>query len=435
MISAERPFVLDLDTNVRSFHQIKALCLLALIANHCLSFATVAHEIAIQRLGYAPLLLIMPLFNGHFIAMTGVTYRINLESEIRANRVTGGFWPLADLLIFLIFVDFSKNLWLYGHATHVLQWDFLKTILVMFAACYLISRVHIALNFVFVALASWFYADIHRWLYGFRSETLSVPKGLNFYHLHYALFFGALALYLGFRIVPHLRRSRARLLFVGALVLGLMIAVKLLLQTAPDETDYYLARNWWIDALIGSGDRHTLMPVLTWGLGLPLGFALTHFAIRNPRLIQNLNPFWGLAISALFFIPLWLFTVESTPGIDDGFATWISVGQNKTSFAVEVMRTSSLIFLFFLLFILNRRFRRPAFDRFCMKLSISSFWIYLLATSVPFLLAAQSSDQTSLWITIAMGLAVTLPMAYLLSELVYFVSRKRLRFILRKTAS
>ena len=119
----------DARLNVRSFHQMKTLCLVALIVSHCLSFAAMTLQRPVSELKFAAGVSFLTTLNGLFIFMTGVTLRLSLADRIKGDHLRAGSWVgTTDMLFLLLVIETLKNNVLYGVA-HALEWDFLKTIL------------------------------------------------------------------------------------------------------------------------------------------------------------------------------------------------------------------------------------------------------------------------------------------------------------------
>jgi hypothetical protein len=427
----------DLQLNLRSFHQTKTLCLLALIFNHCLSFSAQQSAQSLSSLSFAPGFLLLALLNGLFVTMTGVTYRITLDDQIQGHRLRGGLQSAVDLLLILIGIDFLKNLWVYDGRSPLLEWDFLKTILVSFLICYILSRIHIYLCFLFAGLVSWFYLDIRNFLFRFAwipTRDWQPPAGFSAYHYANGGVVTLLALYLTFKIWRPALPIRLKVLLSAGLAWLWLMILDSLAQASPAFFEIQLGHDWWLDGLVGGPGYRTLMPTLVWGLGLPAGFAFAHFFKRHPEIVEKLNAAWVMAAAACVFIPLWWFMNYTTPLLQSGATNlWALAGENETSFWVEVMHAAALILVFSAFYLFNRYKKIEWFDDLCVKFSVASFWIYLLATSVPPLLIEKVHGLTdSLWTTTMTAFYVTMALSWVLAEALFLLSQKQLRLTLAR---
>ena len=422
----------ELQLNLRSFHQTKSLCLLALIFNHCLSFSAYQSGQALSDFHFSPGLLLLALLNGLFITMTGVTYRMTLDDRIRGHRLRGGLQGAVDLLLLLIGIDFLKNLWVYDGQSLFLEWDFLKTILVSFLICYALSRIHIYLCFLFTGVVSWFYLDLRNLLSHLAwvpAHDWVPPSGFSAYHYANGAVATLLSLYLALKLGRSSAPMRLKILLGAGLTCIWLAILDSIAQTAPSFYQFQVGHNWWLNGLIGSPGYRTLMPVFVWGLGLPVGFATAHVFTRHPEIAEKLNAAWVALSAACVFITLWWFMNYTTPLLQSGAtALWAVAGENETSFWVEVMRASALILIFSTFYLFNRHKKFEWFDDLCVKFSMASFWIYLLATSIPPLLIKHAQGLVdSTWALTMTTFYVTIALSWALAEALFLISQKQLR--------
>lgn len=385
---------------VRSYQQVRALCLLALIIVHAFSFSTAIVGVNLMNISYLPILFVPLALNGAFVFIAGITLRLSLSPENpSSDQIRTPLKPLLTTFGVLVFFEGLKNFFLYDSAYGFFVWDFLKTIFVCIVICILASRVHVYLNLFFAFLISWFFNDIFQFL----QKCLWAPEkgwpnldGLNIATL---IYFGVAYGILGFLILSLARSKRPRLIRSIGIAFWLFWAFQFARDYPFDMSleQFIYFRNWPIYILIGDPAHHTLFPLLATGPGFFIGFAGTHFLLKNKMELQTFSApliLLGVTLAWVTLVYLLLFRHMDVLLSAVNTATWSSFQTDDiTTFAGEVMKTLTFVFFFVVFYISTARTQLGATA--IAKFGAASFWIYIVATTLTPLLARTFSRWTS----------------------------------------
>ena len=244
------------DAHQRAFHFVRALCLIALIIVHALSFNNrVLMQTSISSIPGGILFHSLGAMNSLFVFLAGVTFRLQLNPFVTGYRLRPGvFATTARMLFMLLCIDLLKNHLVYNTAAVILSWDFLHTLLLSWCAIWALSRIDIRLNLVAAAAISWFHADLRNYfLRGAWTWAEGWPP-LDRWNLFHTYSLVAVALSAVILLVLLWRQPWPRpLRFVLTAALSVIVVsfVKSISYFEPGTFDYEMARNWWRYGLVG----------------------------------------------------------------------------------------------------------------------------------------------------------------------------------------
>lgn len=424
----------DDQINARSLHMVRAICLVALIFIHCFSYSTLFFKAPLSQMNFVTVLIVLATLNSIFIFIAGVTFRLTMGGSIEGDRLKGGTSrKIFETLLFLLAIDTTKNVFMEGGVAAIFNWDFLKTIIVAFALCYFLSRINIYLNLLVVFLISWNYSPIKNFLQDFYFRPEEVPA-FNAFHIQLIFISFALAIYFSYRVWSFSIKLPAR--FAGLLVINslLLFCVHQITQMQTDLVQYTHARNWWLVGTIGDARHVTLMTLLAWGPSLLLGFGGTHLILSWQKKLRPLKAWSVASISAIAYAASMVYCALYLEDFyPKAFATWHYVGQNETSFTAELVKACVFLTLFASLVVLNSRRQKKWLDELALKMSLASFWVYILVTTwSPYASALSIQLFGNLMMGVIGGFVSTMVLGFLIAEFVYFMSRKQIRLKLRR---
>lgn len=426
-----------------TLNQVRMLCLFALIFIHALSFSTSTMDFPIRELtGLIPIYFLSGL-NALFILLTGITFRLILDSKIQKSRLhQGTFLEILNPLTALLMIETLKDILLDQRLAALLNWNFLKTLWLGWILIYLLSRLNIYLNILAAGAMTWFFPYIKQWVLSFENVG-----GFNESQVYtWSQAHSNLWLYgLGFAFVaawqihksslnPFLKKSGWY--GIGFLILAFAVAIT---RFVPDQAGYSLAMNWWLWGLVGDSNYYTIMPLLVWGPSYLIGFGGAHFVLKNATLLKKIPPtlffLTALVLSAVLFKFLildhleWLFSLLTN-------ATWNEFSNAETNLGFETFKVAmfATVYLFFL--IINKSFEVAPLADMARKWGQASFWIYIAATSWSRLSAEWAYSWTpSLPLVVTISFLSTLGLSYLIVQGLDFFGRKRIFFTLKKTSA
>lgn len=416
------------------------ICLLALIAVHALSFNNRAKGDGLfSSVSGAQIFLFLGAMNSLFVFLAGVTLRIQLQPAIRNSRLTRGtFRPVAETLFVLLCIDLLKNHLLYRSPSIILEWDFLRTLSLSWILIYILSRIHIGLNLLVAGAVSWWNPQLRQWLLQFEWSKDQGWPPLNLWNAYHSISIAAvLALAIGLIGIVWTKTwpRAARLLVTTLIFLFAASLVRKVAQFEPRLWDYQDARNWWIYGLVGDRLHSTLMPLFAWGPSAWIGFAGTHYVLREKHLLQHLSPGKLLVFSvpvASVLIYMLLFRYEILV-YASGNSSWNSIGNSETTFAGETMKVAYFLMIYGAVWWMTLRRPANAWDVFAEKFSQATFWIYIVATASTQVLASSLFEFSSnFWMNFAINFGLSAGLCALVAEGTSFFAKRRIAFYLRK---
>lgn len=428
----------NLESHVWAFHMVKTLCLLSLVFVHCFTFSNRLGGVAIESLSFLVLTNFIASLNGQFIFISGITFRLLEDSAFQGERrKPNTFGRAGTILIWLNLVELAKNILVRGSAVYIYNWDFLKTLLISFLLAYAISRIHVYLCFLVAAVVAWAQTDLHFYLLRFATEIAPDEVALqawNRFHWQLLIFMIVITTWLAWRIV------KSNLPKTGKMALGTLVSVLFTVfflkldSYHVTDGDYLLASNWLIWGT--AGNSSALFPLLAWAPSFLIGYAGIHLVKRNLDFILKIPPLVIFFAAAVVFLCLYPHIVNSIAAGKvhaHADALWQIQGMNYTQILGEIIKVSNFLTLYLFLHFLNQRGWLKPVQLPSQKISIASFWIYLIATSWAVWIAQFTFGLThSFYLTLTVNLATTLLLSWFVAELAYVFSQKRLHFVFRR---
>lgn len=419
------------------YHQLKFLCLLSLTLNHAVSWVNQVQRHPLEELPLFPLLNAFCTFAILFIVLAGVSFRLQLEDQVRGSRLEGKVsWGLARYLGFLVLLHGALDVVTYHGIGAVYYWNFFKTIWIAAVLIILLGGLH----FGWIAAASVLifatFDPTRAFLRVFEVHTREdfITQGLETYRFWLG---AALALYV-FSLIAWIRRKAPTLLrrkgFLMALALVTLAGLAAIAAETPGRHHYELVMNWWIDAWVGNT---TFVNYYILGVWLPAalnGFLATHLALRL-RAWYERHPWLSflLALGSSILLNTIAFATISTDG--HGVISFWNAPSFQNAYAVTQGLVLTVTLTSYLaLERLNSWFPRLSEPRFVEKWSTASFGVYLTVIVVARPIA-RAASALPLFAAVTVTLLVTLAIAAMVAELLAFAARKKLRLILTKTPS
>lgn len=420
---------------VRTFHQLRTLSLLSLIFSHSLTFVNFSIQTPLESLAIFPFIRFFSPFGVFFVALAGVTFRLAVADDFKGLRLKR--WPDSNVPIYLfilIAIDTLKNYWVYGTFIYIIHWDFLKTLLLAYFIIVLLARIHLA-AVAALSVSMILGADAIRsqLKWGLISPAEITDELIRWNGLHFqALFLSLLILAAAAKFILT-RDWPTRLKGLGFFSFGLLAFSPFFwsLTYRPTLDSYAQIHNWMINGILGDTKDSHLYSGLAWLPTVLNAFVISHFCLRLRSFFEENSQ--KVAITTFFIaVAAYFIYAPTLPSSATETLIWKLPAFSHVSLASEFFKAASIVNVFVLFTLMNRRWLRPPFENGTIHFSRASFLIYLLCTSLSTMIAPYCADNFGLALGASVNISVTLLAAILVSETAAWVSRKKISFQLIK---
>ncbi len=423
--------------HLRSFHQVRALCLLALIVVHAVSFTN--RQVGLADLSWLPA---FPLFfflaglNAVFLLLAGIAFRLHLTGKMLENRILlkagSGIWTL---LVLLSVVEMIKNLALYHTPVSILTWDFLKTLMVawlVIALCGLVSVYLLLIPAVGLSCGfNFFLPSVSEWAW---APTSGMPElaAWNSFHTQCLWVTGILLSWLAWQVHSLAIPRIVKLAAWACLSVLVFVVVRLVARyQTPNLDAIALGKNWLLYGLIGDPSGTGLFPVGPWAPSVWLGFLATHFVLARPEFFASRRPYSYLGVSALACLVLgyiWFGRHWAWLTGHFGPTLWSFSYGLEAGFSFDLFKMALTVLLFSSFWVLGENVSMRTWNGFAERFSRATFWVYVAITGWTSWLAGWLSQFQGLGIgfSMAINILTALLLAWLVSKTLDRVSSVRL---------